>query len=167
MGNSVVALSTQTDGINLHGKINNAKVANNYFQNAGDDIYALWGAGLNPTNILFKDNVAVNPGILRPNWYGVCVATYGLQDVVFDSITCRGPTSEHAIPMPGGKGYINYGTSMFVFYTSFSASYPAGNSVTIKGFTFTDLEGNAYAESDGNADWPKRGKMVWTNDAPY
>lgn len=74
--------------------------------------------------------------------------------------------------MPGGKGYFNYATSMFVFYTSFSAGYPVGNSVTIRDFTFTDLEGNPYAESDGNQDWPKKGKMVWTKsntgkDAPY
>ena len=43
---------------------------------AGDDVYALWGAKLNPENVTFRRNVAVNPGILRPNWYGNCVATY-------------------------------------------------------------------------------------------
>ena len=39
-------------------------------------MYALWGAKLNPENVTFRRNVAVNPGILRPNWYGNCVATY-------------------------------------------------------------------------------------------
>ena len=28
-------------------------------------------------DILFKDCVAINPGIMRPKWYGNCVATYG------------------------------------------------------------------------------------------
>ena len=28
-------------------------------------------------DIVFQDCVAVNPGIMRPNWYGNCVATYG------------------------------------------------------------------------------------------
>jgi len=169
---NVVSSSSQADGINLHGKVHHAWLQNTYFANTGDDTYALWGAKSNPTNVTFKDGVAVSPGILRPNWYGVCVATYGLQDVVFDGMTCRGPTSQDAIPMPWGNHDTSYGTSMFVFYTSFSASYPPGNSVTIKGFTFTDLEGNAYAPSSGAWDWPARGKMVWTKpssgrEAPY
>jgi len=31
-------------------------------------------------DIVFKDCAAVNPGIMRPNWYGNCVATYGHLD---------------------------------------------------------------------------------------
>ena len=37
---------------------------------AGDDVYALWGADLNPEQVTFRNNTAENPGILRPNWYG-------------------------------------------------------------------------------------------------
>merc|ERR1711972_239234 len=154
---SVVTLSTQADGINLHGKVNNAKVTNNYFQNAGDDIYALWGAGSHPTNILFKDSVAVNPGILRPNWYGVCVATYGLQSVTFDNITCKAPIL--------WQGTNNIDVSMFFFHTSFGASYPSGHTVTINKWTFADLEGQPYASSSGNYNSIAKGKMTWMKSA--
>lgn len=154
---SVVSLSNQADGINLHGKVNNAKVINNYFQNAGDDIYALWGAESNPTNILFKDSVAVNPGVLRPNWYGVCVATYGLQSVTFDNITCRTPMN--------WEGTDNIDVSMFFFHTSFGGSYPEGHTVTMNKWTFTDLEGQPYNPSDGNDGFIARGKMTWMQAA--
>jgi hypothetical protein len=43
-------------------------VANSYIQNTGDDVLALWGGELLPGNVTFRDCVAVNPGILRPNW---------------------------------------------------------------------------------------------------
>jgi len=170
--NNVVSRSNQADGINLHGKVMNATVQNTHFSNTGDDTYALWGANSAPTGVTFKNGVAVSPGIMRPNWYGVCVATYGLKEVVFDGITCRSPTSATAIIPPWGGGQSFYSTSMFVFYTSFSAGYPAGNSLTIKNFTFTDLEGTPYEESNGHKDKPKRGEMVWTNSssgkkAPY
>ena len=52
-------------------------------------MYAVWGADLNPQNVTWADNVAVNPGILRPNWYGNCVATYGLRSVSFRNLTCK------------------------------------------------------------------------------
>jgi len=169
--NGLVASSLQADGINLHGKVDHAHVQNVYIQNTGDDTYAVWGATLNPTNITFKDCTAVNPGIMRPNWYGNCVATYGLESTVFESLTCRAPTLANPITPPGG-GSVTIDTSMFVFYGSFSASYPPGNSIKIKGWTFEDLEGNAYAESDGTVGQPAPGKMVWTTSengvvAPY
>ena len=41
-------------------------------------------------NVTFRSSVAVNPGILRPNWYGNCVATYGLRSVVFEGVVVRG-----------------------------------------------------------------------------
>merc|ERR1711972_315750 len=154
---SVVALSTQADGINLHGHVHEAKVTNNYFQNSGDDIYALWGAALHPSNILFKDSVAVNPGILRPNWYGVCVATYGLQSVTFENITCRSPIL--------WQGTNNIDVSMFFFHTSFGASYPSGHAVTINKWTFTNLQGHPYPPSSGNYNSIAKGKMTWMKSA--
>jgi len=170
--NNVVSRSTQADGVNLHGKILNATVQNTYFANTGDDTFALWGASSDPTAVTFKNCVAVNPGIMRPHFYGVCVATYGLKEVVFDGMTCRSTTSAKAIVPEWGGGDTFYRTSMFVFYTSFGAEYPAGNSLTIKDFTFTNLHGEPFKVSDGNEDKPVRGKMVWTKPnygemAPY
>ena len=75
----VVSSATQADGINLHGRVVNASVVGCYMQNTGDDAYALWGAALEPEGVVFRDSVAVNPGVLRPGWYGNCVATYGLR----------------------------------------------------------------------------------------
>eukprot|EP00932_Pfiesteria_piscicida_P007262 SRR837773.17279.p2 GENE.SRR837773.17279~~SRR837773.17279.p2 ORF type:complete len:396 (+),score=135.21 SRR837773.17279:152-1189(+) len=168
---NLVVSALQADGINLHGKVDDSFVENTYIQNTGDDVYAIWGAKLNPTNITFKDCVAVNPGILRPNWYGNCVATYGLQSATFERLVCRAPTLEHPIPSPHDGG-TTIDTSMFVFYNSFGASYPAKNSITIKGWTFTDLSGKHYLPEDGVMDKPVPLKMVWTKSegdivAPY
>lgn len=153
--------------MNLHGSVRDTLVQKTYFDNTGDDTYAVWGANLNPENITFKDCTAVNPGIMRPNWYGNCAATYGFMSVVFDGLTCKAPTLRHPLPQPGGN-VTKMDTSMFVFYTSFGATYPTGNSVTIKGWTFEDLLGNTYTPETGTMNTSKPGKMVWTkstNDA--
>eukprot|EP00418_Pyrodinium_bahamense_P034373 CAMPEP_0179146836 /NCGR_PEP_ID=MMETSP0796-20121207/70941_1 /TAXON_ID=73915 /ORGANISM="Pyrodinium bahamense, Strain pbaha01" /LENGTH=528 /DNA_ID=CAMNT_0020847371 /DNA_START=21 /DNA_END=1607 /DNA_ORIENTATION=- len=161
---NVVSSSTQADGINLHGYVADTLVQNVYFQASGDDMFALWGAASNPANVTFKDCIAVNPGILRANWYGTCVATYGLKSVLFQNITCRAPTLKHPIPSPS-DGAAKIDMSMFVFYNSFWASYPPGNSITIKGFTFEDLHGHAYTPSMGSMDKPAPRKMVWTKSS--
>jgi len=160
---NLVASSTQADGINFHGKVTDSSVENAYIQNTGDDIYALWGGTLDPQNILFKDCKGVNPGILRPNWYGNCVATYGLKSVTFQNLQCEVPTLKHPIPSPS-DGAITIDTSMFVFYNSFGAGYPEGNSIYINGWTFTDLLGTPYSVGAGVMDKPVVGehKMVWT-----
>jgi hypothetical protein len=167
----IVSSSNQGDGINLHGKVDQAILHNTYFQNTGDDTFALWGASLNPTDVVFKDCVAVNPGVLRPNWYGNCVATYGLESVSFENLTCKAPTLEHPIPAPE-DGSLRMDTSMFVFYNSFDANYPPTNTIKIDGWRFEDLEGNSYAPSGGTLGKPEIGKMVWTKSetevvAPY
>ena len=59
----------------------------------------------------------------------------GLRSVVFDGLSCRIPTLPHPLP----NNHID--SSMFLFFTSFGAGYPEGNSVTIKGWNFTDLDG--------------------------
>lgn len=168
---NLVASALQADGINFHGKVDHTRVENTYIQNTGDDVFVIWGAALNPVNITFKDSVAVNPGILRPNWYGNCVATYGLQSAVFERLTCRAPMLQNPIPSPNG-GAVTIDNSMFVFYTSFGASYPAKNSITIKGAIFTDLSGKEYLPDVGVLDRPVPHRMVWTKSengkvAPY
>lgn len=92
---------------------------------------------------------------------GNCVATYGLQSVVFDSLTCREPTLQHPILAPGG-GPTRIDNTMFVFYTSFGGKYPTGNKIEIKGWTFEDLEGNTYTPSTGIMNTSKTGKMTWS-----
>ena len=59
----------------------------------------------------------------------------GLRSVVFDGLSCRIPTLPH--PLPNNR----IDSSMFLFFTSFGAGYPEGNSVMIKGWNFTDLDG--------------------------
>jgi hypothetical protein len=113
---NVVSRSCQADGVNLHGNVQNVVVQNSYFENTGDDIYVLWGADLNPVNVTFKDSIAVNPGVLRPNWYGNCAATYGVMSVAFENITCKAPTLAHPIPAPGDHE-LRIDMSMFIFFT--------------------------------------------------
>ena len=159
----VVSRSSQADGINLHGFVTNAVVENVHFEHTGDDTFALWGGDLDPANVTFRSSVAVNPGILRPNWYGNCVATYGLRSVVFEGLSCRAPTLLHPLPQPGQPNTTQIGTSMFVFYTSFGGTYPAGNRVVIRGWSFEDLDGTAYTPAEGTMGDPGlSGKKVWS-----
>ncbi len=96
-----------------------------HIENTGDDSFALWGADLYPENVTFSQVTAVNPGVMRPGWYGNCVATYGLRSVVFDRVDCQEPTLAHPIPQPyGARDYTMNDNSMFVFYTSFGGEYP-------------------------------------------
>lgn len=133
--NNVVSSATQADAINLHGYIRDAVVQNCHFKNTGDDGYVLWGADLEPENVTFKDSTIVNTGILRPNWYGVCVATYGAKSVIFHNITCRSPTLAHPIPPPKTNGTWNKGCAridgtMAIIYT---VSNPARESTLLSG----------------------------------
>jgi len=161
---NLVSSSLQADGINFHGYVHDSEARNIYIENTGDDVYALWGASENPERVAFKDSVAVNPGILRPNWYGVCVATYGLKSLLLRNITCRMPTLEAPLPAPWNGDYYA-DTSMSVFYTSFGASYPPGNRIFISGWNFEDLEGNPYSPETGTMDKFLPEKMVWTESA--
>ena len=136
-------------------------MVNVFIENTGDDTYALWGANANPQDILFKDCVAINPGIMRPKWYGNCVATYGLKSVVFENITCKASSPEDPIPQPG-SGEIMIDTSMFVFYTSFGGSYPSDNAVCIRGASFMNLSGQKYTPLEGSLKVYEPHKMVWT-----
>ena len=141
----------------------NAVVENVHFEHTGDDTFALWGGDLDPANVTFRSSVAVNPGILRPNWYGNCVATYGLRSVVFEGLACRAPTLSHPLPQPGQPNATQIGTSMYVFYTSFGGTYPAGNRVVIRGWNFEDLAGTAYTPAEGTMGDPGlSGKKVWS-----
>ena len=158
---NLVSRTAQADAVNLHGNLQGALVESVYFENTGDDMYVLWGADANPENVTFRSCTAVNPGIMRPNWYGNCAATYGLKSVMFDSITCKAPAPRHPILQPeSGESCID--TSMFVFYTSFGGSYPANNRITIKNWTFQDLDGKAYTPDEGTLNVYSLGKMVWT-----
>ena len=105
---------TQADGINLHGAVRGALIENTYISNTGDDTYAQWGAELKPTNNTWTNNVAYNPGIVRPNWYGNCFATYGLMDVIFKNSVCYEPTL--ASPLVFADGHVKIDTTMFIFW---------------------------------------------------
>jgi len=161
---NVVSRSGQADAINLHGNVHDALVQSAYMENTGDDGFALWGANKNPTNITFKLCSAINPGITRPGWYGNCGATYGLQSVVFENILCKAP----ALAKRAGPN----DDTMFAFFRSFTASYPEGSTIEIKGWKFQDLEGNTYTPSMGVMNVTGTGKMTWTRTeggvvAPY
>lgn len=159
---NLVSLSNQADGINLHGYVHDALVQHAYMANTGDDTYAVWGADLHPTDVTFEACVAANPGVLRPRWYGNCVATYGLRSATFRRISCIAPTLSSPIPQPH-SAITQVDTSMFVFYTSFGGTYPTGNVVTIDGWTFTDPFGRPYTPANGTFDDPRlTGKKAWT-----
>lgn len=153
--------SSHADGINFHGYLNTALVENTTIENTGDDSYALWGADLAPENVVFRNTHAVNPGIMRPDWYGVCYATYGFKSVKFDSVGCRSPQ----IPMSVSPSH-PISSSMISFNNSFGAKYPVDHLATVSnGWTFENLEGESYTAEDGvnnTMTIPTPGKMTWT-----
>lgn len=108
---------------NLHGLVEDALVQNAYIANTGDDTYAVWGAAGEPRDVTFRHLVAVNPGVLRPGWYGSCFATYGLRQALFQNVTCRDPTygapgSPSALEFPSqwsGRGDTRAANSAFCF----------------------------------------------------
>jgi len=159
----LVSSSSQADGINLHGFLSDALVENVFLQNTGDDVLALWGANRAPADVTFRDCAAVNPGVLRPKWYGNCVATYGLQSVIFERLRCAAPTLDSPRPQPG-TNVTRIATSMFVFYTSFGGLYPEGNRVELRGgWDFTDLSGEPYTPAEGTMGSPGlSGLKAWT-----
>jgi hypothetical protein len=165
---NLVSSATQADGINLHGYIKDALIQDTHISDTGDDTYAQWGGNLSPENVTWSRNVAVNTGILRPGWYGNCFATYGLKSVLIEDMTCQNPALLHRVRNAKGATDLN-DVSMFVFYTSFGGVYPAGNNVTIKGWTFNDMHGRPYTAATGST-WGGKavpGKMFWMDHKPY
>jgi len=154
---NVVSMSTQADGINLHGALRDVTVTNVYLQMTGDDGFAVWGQDQSTERVLAQNVEVYNPGIIRPNWYGNCVATYGLKQVVFQNFKCREPKLQHPL-----SGRID--TSMFVFYTSFGAQYPYGNQIVIDSWVYTDLNNQPYSSYDGKMHWTRASNGVM---APY
>ena len=160
---NVVSRSTQADGINLHGKVKDTVVEMAHFSNTGDDVFVVWGGRDNPANTTFRNTTAVNPGLLRPGWYGNCYATYGLESATFERTACHAPILQHPIPQPGTTNTTRIDNSMFVIYTSFGGTYPKNNLLTIRdGWTFTDLDGNPYTLKNASMGEPSPGKMVWS-----
>lgn len=157
----LVSRSNQADGINLHGRVRDALVQDCYVENTGDDIFVLWGGLRQPKNVTFSRCVAVSPGVMRPNWYGNCIATGGAGSVAFANITCRAPTLVHPIRAPG-YGALRMDTSCGWFHTSFNSSYPPWNSIVIQGWRFEALDGVPYTAASGVMDQPAVGKMAWT-----
>lgn len=122
---NLVSMLTRGDGINFHGNVQNSVVENCNIQNTGDDNYAVWGAyGENPSGIVFRNNVAVNPGVTRNYGYGVCAAVYGAKDVEFTGLKC------YDVRNWGHQANAN-GCMVYVHDGWFGAIYPAGNTIKL------------------------------------
>ena len=73
------------------------------------------------------------------------------------------PRADAVASEPGQPNTTQIGTSMFVFYTSFGSTYPAGNRVVIRGWSFEHLDGTAYTPAAGTMGDPGlSGKKVWS-----
>jgi hypothetical protein len=123
---NLVSMLTRGDGINLHGNVQRAIVEDCYIANTGDDNYALWGANGSPAGIVFRNNVAVNPGVTRNYGYGVCVAVYGAKDVTITGTKCYDLDEEKWNKQPFSNSCLAY-----VHDGWFGAIYPQGNTINI------------------------------------
>mmetsp|Transcript_24904 Transcript_24904/g.50504 ORF Transcript_24904/g.50504 Transcript_24904/m.50504 type:complete len:489 (-) Transcript_24904:269-1735(-) len=139
---NLVSMLTRGDGINLHGNVQNSIVEDCHVENTGDDIYAFWGSyAENPVGNVFRNNVAVNPGMTRWYKYGVCVAIYGAKELTVTGNKCY-DTRDF------GQGccqpdHCNSCLAM-VHGGWFGAVYPQGNKINITG--------NAYYYMDKPAE---------------
>ena len=88
-------------------------------------------------------------------------------------MTCLAPTLIDPIPdpqKPDSSERWRIDTSMFVFWSSFWAEYPDGNSIEIRGWNFTNLHGDEYTSENGTMNAPAvdwEGKMVWTKSKNF
>eukprot|EP00122_Pirum_gemmata_P017489 Pgem_evm1s16377 len=131
--NKLVMLTSLADGINFHGKVRDAKVENCYISNTGDDIYAVWGAHYQSTNIVFKNNIAVRPGATRQFKYGVCFATYGLSGkLTIENNICY-DTDKGSSRETNPDCYYQCNNSFLAVDTSFQAKYGSGHQISLIG----------------------------------
>eukprot|EP00392_Amoebophrya_sp_AT5.2_P017497 g17863.t1 len=145
---NMVVLSVQGDGINLHAGVEDAVVENSYIQNTGDDIFAIWGAKNDSKRVLMKNTVGYRPGVMRPGWYGQCIATYGMQTAYFKNHVCKSPLLTKMTRFPYGEKKQLISVSMLGIYASFSALYKEGSMLKFKNYFFGDLENPAAKHED-------------------
>ena len=99
----VVSMQTNQDGVNVHGSVKGWKASDLHFENTGDDVYAVWGAGADTktsgmasgrcphltnapaTDVSFERVFArQQPG----GGYGTCMSIFGARRVTVDRILC-------------------------------------------------------------------------------
>jgi hypothetical protein len=142
---NLVSMLTRGDGINFHGNVQNSVVEDCHIENTGDDNYALWGAyGANPSGVVFRNNVAVNPGVTRNYGYGVCAAIYGAKDVEITGLKC------YDIGTPQYKHQANAnGCMVYVHDGWFGAIYPPGNTIKLSNNEWYDMTNTDTKIADG------------------
>jgi hypothetical protein len=143
---NLVSMLTRADGINLHGNVQNSVVEDCYIANTGDDAYAFWGAYVpNDAGVVFKNNVAVNTGVTRKYFYGVCAAVYGARNVTFTGLKCYDLSKQAWNRNPRSNGCM-----VFVHDGWFGAVYPPGNSITVQDseYLYMDAPNGQIPESD-------------------
>jgi hypothetical protein len=124
---NLVSMLTRGDGINFHGNVQNSLVEDCHIENTGDDNYAFWGAyAENPSGVVFRNNVAVNPGVTRDYGYGVCAAIYGAKGVEITGLTCYDLSNQAWKKQANANGCMAY-----VHDGWFGAIYPPGCQINI------------------------------------
>ena len=146
-------MRTERDGINVHGNVQGFTGEDLHFENQGDDVYAVWGAGggrgvaftglgkpedvdcglsnTPATDIVFR-RVFAGPG--TSSWSS-CAHVFGAGRVVYDELTCCATQSPHPYPAVG-------------IADTFCPDYHRAD-ITVKGLRWFD---NAEAEKDWCAD---------------
>eukprot|EP00392_Amoebophrya_sp_AT5.2_P014033 g14169.t1 len=145
---NMVVLSLQGDGINFHAGVENAVLENSYIQNTGDDIFAIWGAKNDSKQVLMKNTVGYNPGVMRPGWYGQCIATYGIYTAYFKNHVCKSPLLTKITRFPWGDRHQLNSVSMLGMADSFDAAYKEGSTLKFKNYFFGDLANPAAKHAD-------------------
>lgn len=141
---NLVSMLTRGDGINFHGNVQDSVVEDSHIENTGDDIYAVWGAyAANLSGVLFRNNVAKNPGVTRNYGYGVCVAVYGAKDVTITGTTCFDRPPQYWNPSQPNdackNGAFCNSCHTYVHDGWFGAVYPDGNQIKIYANEYVDM----------------------------
>jgi len=134
---NLVSMLTRADGINFHGNIQDSVAEDCHIENTGDDIYAIWGAyAMNPSGVVFRNNVGKNAGVTRNYGYGVCVAIYGTKEATVSGTKCYDKKEWNAGQAPHGNAQCLNGAFCnsclaYVHDGWFGAVYPDGNTVKL------------------------------------
>lgn len=150
----IISMKTNQDGVNVHGSVVNWSGSDLHFENTGDDVYAVWGAGADtktsgmasgrcprltnvPATDISYDRIFAKQK--AGGGYGTCMSTFGGRKVTIDHMLC---CEEH------GE---SEGQGMFNIEKDFCALYPAGetNITVIHSRWFRGTHDLCSAKPDG------------------
>jgi len=145
----VVALRTGRDGINVHGNVINWTGEDLHFENTGDDVFAVWGAG-------GGKNVQQTGFYKQQQPYAACMMNNPpATDIIFRRIFAKGISAWSSCAHTFGAGKVVYDQMMCCDNNGYPAlnidktfcpSYPHAN-VSLSNLAWHDFQGQSLCQN--------------------